>query len=180
MRVIAGRHGGRRLAAPAGRRTRPTSDRVREAVFAMLGPLQGESVLDLFAGSGALGIEALSRGAGRAVFVERDAAAARVLGENLKALAVDREHGELRRADVLAALRRARAEQETYDLLFIDPPYRYAQEWGPQLSAALPAVLAPAARIVVESDRREPLELPMPVQTERRYGDTSIKIHTSQ
>jgi 16S rRNA (guanine966-N2)-methyltransferase len=180
MRVIAGRHGGRRLAAPAGRRTRPTSDRVREALFAILGPLDGISVLDLFAGSGALGIEALSRGAGRAVFVERDPVAARVLAGNLAALKIAAEQGELRRGDVLAALRRARAGDETYDLLFIDPPYRLAHEWGSQLSAALPAVLAPAARIVVESDRRAPLQLGMPLHTERRYGDTSIRIHTSQ
>src|ERR1700674_233430 len=101
MRVIAGSHGGRRLKAPAGRRTRPTSERVREALFAMLGPLGGETVLDLFAGTGALGIEALSRGAGRVVFVERDRAAALALSENLEALGIGPGEAELRRGDVL-------------------------------------------------------------------------------
>src|SRR5580704_10651585 len=107
MRVIAGTLGGRRLRAPAGRATRPTSDRVREALFSMLGEIDGARVLDLFAGSGALGIEALSRGAAHAVFVERDAGAAAVLRENLRALGVGPEQAELRRADARAALRHA-------------------------------------------------------------------------
>src|ERR1700758_5362053 len=118
MRVIAGTLGGRRLKAPPGRATRPTSDRVREALFSMLGELDGERVLDLFAGSGALGIEALSRGAARAVFVERGAAAGRVLRENLGSLGLGPERAELRREDAAAALRAAAAARETYDLLF--------------------------------------------------------------
>ncbi|MHB8533605.1 MAG: 16S rRNA (guanine(966)-N(2))-methyltransferase RsmD, partial [Solirubrobacteraceae bacterium] len=171
MRVIAGTLGGRPLKAPPGRSTRPTADRVREALFSMLGPLSGERALDLFAGSGALGIEALSRGASRAVFIERDGAAARVLRENLNTLGLADERSEQRRGDVPTALRRAQSAAETYDLVFIDPPYRFAPGWGPQLSAALPAVLAPSARVVVESDGRAPLVLQMPVRTERRYGD---------
>src|SRR5437870_5104997 len=107
MRVIAGRLGGRRLKAPRGRVTRPTSDRVREALFAMLGELDGARVLDLFAGTGALGIEALSRGAEGAVFVERDAAAARLLHANLAALDIGAPEAELRRADALSALQSA-------------------------------------------------------------------------
>jgi 16S rRNA (guanine966-N2)-methyltransferase len=177
MRVIAGRLGGRRLRAPKGRVTRPTSERVREALFAMLGDLSAMSVLDLFAGSGALGIEALSRGAERCVFVERDAAAARVLHANLEALELLTGGAELRRSDVLAALRSARARKETYDLIFIDPPYSHAQAWGPELSAILPSLSRPAARIVVESDRRALLQLRLAVEQQRRYGDTSITIH---
>src|ERR1700722_11022826 len=179
MRVIAGSHGGRRLKAPNGRRTRPPSDRVREALFAMLGELSGEHVLDLFAGTGALGIEALSRGAERAVFVERDHGAARVLSENLASLDIDPRVGELRRADALGALRSAKQRQETYDLIFIDPPYGQAREWGSELSETLPTLLTPQGRIVVESDRRTPLQLGLPLITERRYGDTSIRIHAS-
>jgi len=179
MRVIAGTHGGRRLKAPGGRRTRPTSDRVREALFAMLGPLAGELVLDLFAGTGALGIEALSRGAGRAVFVERDGAAAAVLAENLAALSIGPDAAELRRGEAMAALRSARERGEAYDLIFIDPPYGQAPLWGSRLSAALPALLSPGGRIVVESDRRERLEIDAPLCTERRYGDTSITIHSN-
>src|ERR1700709_834666 len=121
MRVIAGTLGGRRLKAPSGRGTRPTSDRVREALFSMLGELDGERVLDLFAGTGALGIEALSRGAGAAVFVERDAAAAGVLNENLKTLGIEPHAGRVLRADALDALRSALRSQETYHLIFIDP-----------------------------------------------------------
>jgi 16S rRNA (guanine966-N2)-methyltransferase len=180
MRVIAGRLGGRRLAAPRGRVTRPTSDRVREALFAMLADVRGASVLDLFAGSGALGIEALSRGAASVVFVERDPGAARVLSDNLRALGIEQAESDVRRGDALRALRSARTREETYDLLFIDPPYGQAHDWGPELSMALPSLLRPAARVVVESDRRAPLDLQMEVEQERRYGDTSIRIHRHQ
>jgi 16S rRNA (guanine966-N2)-methyltransferase len=177
MRVIAGELGGRRLHAPRGRATRPTSDRVREALFAMLGELDGERVLDLFAGSGALGIEALSRGAVEAVFVERDRAALRALSANLDALALTAPRAQVRRSDALAALQAARRREETYDLLFIDPPYNQARDWGPELTVALAPLLGPAARVVVESDRRAPLELELELERERRYGDTSIRIH---
>jgi 16S rRNA (guanine966-N2)-methyltransferase len=181
MRVIAGRLGGRRLKAPRGRRvTRPTSDRVREALFAMLGDLAGASVLDLFAGTGALGIEALSRGAGSVVFVERHAGALRTLSENLAALGIESTQAQVRRGDALGALQSARGREETYDLVFIDPPYRQSHEWGPELSAVLLSLLRPAARVVVESDRRAPLELGMEVEQERRYGDTLIRIHRHQ
>jgi len=180
MRVIGGRLGGRRLKAPTGSVTRPTSDRVREALFAMLSELEGTNVLDLFAGVGALGIEALSRGAASAVFIERDAGAVRVLKGNLAALGIEPAVAEVRRVDVLRALRSARAREETYDLVFIDPPYGQAREWGPRLWAVLPSLLRPAARIVVESDRRAPLELQADVERERRYGDTSIRIHRNQ
>ncbi|HWX96704.1 MAG TPA: 16S rRNA (guanine(966)-N(2))-methyltransferase RsmD [Solirubrobacteraceae bacterium] len=177
MRVIAGRLGGRRLKAPRGRTTRPTSDRVREALFSILGDLDGASVLDLFAGSGALGIEALSRGARSVVFVERDTGAASALEDNLAALGIAPGEAELRRGDALRALESARERSEKYDLVFIDPPYRRAPDWGPQLSALLPPLLEPAARVVVESDRRTPLELDMDISHQRRYGDTSITIH---
>jgi 16S rRNA (guanine966-N2)-methyltransferase len=179
MRVIAGSHGGRRLKAPRGRGTRPTSDRVREALFSMLGGLDESRVLDLFAGTGALGIEALSRGARRAVFVERDRTVSRILGENLRDLEIDPARYELRRGEALRALRTARDHGEFYDLVFIDPPYADAVTLGPKLSALLPPLLAPGARIVTESDRRGRLAIDAPVTTERRYGDTSITIHTS-
>jgi 16S rRNA (guanine966-N2)-methyltransferase len=180
MRVIAGELGGRRLKAPRGRATRPTSDRVREALFAMLGDLHGATVLDLFAGSGALGIEALSRGASSAVFVERDGAAVRVLRDNLLTLGITATDAEVRHAEALGALRRARTREETYDLLFIDPPYGHAYDWGPKLTMVLPSLLRPTARIVVESDRREPLDLQLDIEQERHYGDTSIRIHRHQ
>jgi 16S rRNA (guanine(966)-N(2))-methyltransferase RsmD len=180
MRVIAGRLGGRRLRAPAGRSVRPTSDRVREALFAMLADVEGARVLDLFAGSGALGIEALSRGAASTVFVERDARTARVLQANLGALGLRAPEAQVRHADAADALRRARAAGETYDLVFIDPPYRHAGVWEAELASALPPLLAPRARIVVEADRRSALELDAVVERHRRYGDTLVTIHRHQ
>jgi 16S rRNA (guanine966-N2)-methyltransferase len=146
----------------------------------MLGELEGAAVLDVFAGAGALGIEALSRGAAVAVFIERDPGAVRALKDNLAALGLDPAHARVRRADALRALRAARAREETYDLVFIDPPYGQAREWGPKLSAVVPSLLRPAARIVVESDRRAPLELQAELERERRYGDTLIRIHRNQ
>ena len=143
----------------------------------MLAGVDGASVLDLFAGTGALGIEAISRGARSAVFVERDAAVSRVLRANLDALGIAGELAQLRRVDVLEALQSARARQETYDLVFIDPPYEQAHAWGPELSAMLPSLLRPDARVVVESDRRAPLELEVALERQKRYGDTSITIH---
>ncbi|HTB69373.1 MAG TPA: 16S rRNA (guanine(966)-N(2))-methyltransferase RsmD [Solirubrobacteraceae bacterium] len=177
MRVIAGELGGRRLRAPRGRATRPTSERVREALFAMLGDVERASVLDLFAGSGALGIEALSRGAADAVFVERDALALRALRANLDALKLAPTRASVRSVDALAALLSARRRKDTYDLIFIDPPYSQARDWGPELSTALPPLLRPAARVVVESDRRAPLQLGLELDRERRYGDTTIRVH---
>ena len=177
MRVVAGRLGGRRLRAPRGRDTRPTSDRVREALFSMLGPLEGARVLDLFAGSGALAIEALSRGAANAVIVERDGRAVDVIRGNLDALGLGEDDARVVHGPARAALRDASARGDAYDLVLLDPPYRDAPALGRELSQALPAVLAPDARVVAESDRRAPLQLELPVTRERRYGDTLIRIH---
>ena len=176
MRVIAGRFGGRGLVAPRGASTRPTSDRVREALFSILGPVSADrgSVLDLFAGSGALGIEALSRGASRATFVDSSSAAVAAIRRNLAALGVE---AEVRRQDALSYLRGAPRDARQYDLVFLDPPYRHASALGQELSAALGPVLAPAARVVTESDRRAPLELDLEPLDERRYGDTLIRIY---
>lgn len=142
----------------------------------MLGDLSG-SVLDLFAGSGALGIEALSRGAERALFVERDARAAAVLTSNLTSLGITGERARVARRDVASELRAARTRAETYDLVFIDPPYRDAQRWSEELSALVEPLLAPGARLVGESDRRDVLELPGEEVRRRRYGDTVIKVN---
>ncbi len=175
MRVIAGRYRGRRLQAPPGEATRPTSDRVREALFSVLGArVEGAQVLDLFAGSGALGIEALSRGAAAATFVDTAPAAIRALRANLEALGAS---AEVRRSDARRFLGGASAAARQYDLVFLDPPYRLAGRLGSELTTALPAVLASGAAVVAESDRRAPLELGLPILDERRYGDTLIRIH---
>jgi 16S rRNA (guanine966-N2)-methyltransferase len=176
VRIVAGTYGGRRLAAPRGTGTRPTADRVREAVFSMLEPVADARVLDLFAGSGALGLEALSRGAAEATFVDSAPAAVRAVHANLEALGAD---AEVRRADARGFLRNARADGRQYDLVFLDPPYQRAGALAEALAGDLAAVLAPRARVVVESDRRSPLELPLSLQVDRRYGDTVIRIFTA-
>jgi 16S rRNA (guanine966-N2)-methyltransferase len=171
VRVVAGEFRGRRLAAPRGARTRPTADRVREALFSMLGDVSGARVLDLYAGSGALGIEALSRGAASAVFVERDPRAVAAIERNLESLGLEQE---VLRQDAVRFLARARG---TFDLVFCDPPYDSASHLAAPLAQGLPALTSEHARIVTESDKRNPLELPFPLITERTYGDTRIAIH---
>jgi len=178
VRVVAGRFGGRRLQAPPGRGTRPTSDRVREALFSTLGPLDGARVLDLFAGSGALAIEALSRGAASALLVERDPRAVAVVRANLDALGLAAPEATVVAGPARTALRSASARGDTYDLIFLDPPYRSAPGLGRELSAALEPLLTGGGRVVSESDRRAPLELALPLTHERRYGDTLIRIHS--
>jgi 16S rRNA (guanine966-N2)-methyltransferase len=173
MRVVAGRHRGRRLTAPPGKGTRPTADRVREALFSILGPVEGLRVLDLFAGSGALGIEALSRGARSATFVERDRRAADTIRATLEALG---EGAELVVRDAVAWLEAPPADT-AFDLVLLDPPYDSADRLATSLSRALPGVLAADALIVSESDRRNPLTLDLPLIDERTYGDTRIAIH---
>ena len=172
MRVVAGALGGRRLRAPPGRSTRPTSDRVREAVFAMLGSIEDLAVLDLFAGSGALGIEALSRGASAAVFVDSDHGAAHTVRANLEALGLS---AGVHQSDALSFL--SDTGLGPFGLVFVDPPYDLAPRLGRPLSEALAPVLAPGALIVSESDKRSPLALTLPVRRERTYGDTLIVIH---
>src|SRR5436305_6300700 len=174
MRVISGSRRGARLVAPRGRDVRPTSDRVREAVFSIIGGLDGAIVLDLFAGSGALAIEALSRGAAAATLVDCSPAAIEVIQRNLARLDL---HADVRRADALKFLERAHNRASQYDLVFLDPPYRHASVLGGLLSTALAPVLAPDAQVVGESDRRAPLDLDLPLLDERRYGDTLIRIH---
>ncbi len=174
MRVIAGTYGGRTLDAPRGRATRPTSDRVREAVFSILGEVDGAEVLDLYAGSGALGIEALSRGAARVTFVDSAPASRRVIEHNLQRLQIT---AEVVRDDALRFCQRARRGSRQYDLVFLDPPYRHDSALGRELSTAVGLLLAVGARVVAESDRRWPLDLALPLLDERRYGDTLIQIH---
>ena len=125
MRVIAGTHRGARIAAPKGLATRPTGDRVREAAFNLIGPVDGARVLDLFAGSGAMGIEALSRGAETVTFVESDRAACRTIAENLERLRLT--GARVTCGDALWELRR---ESRTYDLVLVDPPYECGRNWS--------------------------------------------------
>lgn len=173
MRVIAGTHRGRPLAPPPGAATRPTADRVREALFSMLGDVTDADVLDLYAGSGALGIEALSRGAASAVFVDSARDAAEAVRGNLTALG---ERGEVVCRDALDYLRDV-GGQRRFNLVLCDPPYDSAVAVAPSLAELLPAVLYDTSVTVTESDTRMPLELPFPTTRERDYGTTRIVIH---
>lgn len=164
MRVVAGLAKGRPLAAPPGRSTRPTTDRVREAIFnalASLGAVQDARVLDAFAGTGALGIEALSRGASHATFVERDRAVAELLRANLARTQL------AERATVLVGDVLARRWDQRFDLALLDPPYAF--DGWPELLARLPAEL-----IVTESDRELALDASWEVVRVKRYGGTVV------
>jgi 16S rRNA (guanine966-N2)-methyltransferase len=176
MRVVGGELGGRRLQAPGGGRTRPTGDKVREALFSIIGDVSGARVLDLFAGSGALGIEALSRGAAEAVFVDKGGAAVAAVRRNLSDLGLE---AEVHRREVRRFLRAAEGEPP-FDLVFCDPPYDSATATAGTLVELLPAVLADSALIVTESDKRNPLVLPFPLVRERTYGDTRLAVHRAR
>jgi 16S rRNA (guanine966-N2)-methyltransferase len=176
--VISGSRKGHKLAAPRGLDTRPTSDRVRENVFNLVGPVDGARVLDLFAGSGALGIEALSRGATSAVFVERDPEAVRTIERNLDKLRLTGArviHGDAVRAIAQEAIAGAK-----YDLVLVDPPYGMLTEIQPRLARHLPSLLAADGVLVVETDSRTEPVLPLAIRTSRRYGQTRVTLFEAQ
>ena len=172
MRVIAGSRKGHKLAAPHGLDTRPTSDRVRENIFNLIGPLDGARVLDLFAGSGALGIEALSRGAAGAVFVEHDPEALRAIERNLDHLRLT--GARIVRGDVLRTIAQEATAGAKYDLVLVDPPYGMLTEIQPRLARHLPPLLAADGVLVVETDSRTEPDLPLAVRTSRKYGQTRV------
>jgi 16S rRNA (guanine966-N2)-methyltransferase len=176
MRVIAGELKGQQLVAPRGWKVRPTSERVREAVFSTLGArVEGAVVLDLYCGTGALAIEALSRGAARATLVDRDTRPA--LG-NVERLGLG-GRAELVRADAGAWLAaNDRPEGGSYDIVFIDAPYKLADLVARQLDTHLPGVLALGGRAVVESGARRPLAIAsLERLRQRRYGAADISIY---
>jgi 16S rRNA (guanine966-N2)-methyltransferase len=169
MRIIAGSHKGHRIAAPKGSETRPTSDRVRESAFNLIGPVDGAEVLDLFAGSGAMGLEALSRGAARATFVESSREACRVINANLDKLGL--------RATVLCqdASRAVAQERGTFDLVLCDPPYGTVPG---TLLRDLARLVRDDGLLVWESASREPApEVPgLEERTSRTYGSARLTL----
>ncbi len=175
MRIIAGSRKGARIEAPHGLATRPTGDRAREAAFNLIGPVDDASVLDLFAGSGAMGLEALSRGAARAVFVETERDAVRAIDRNLEKLRLT--GARIVQRDALQALATETAAGRRYDLVLVDPPYESYADLEPRLATYLPAVLADDGLLVVETSSRdrEP-ELPLARRTSRRYGAARITL----
>ena len=177
MRIIAGELKGQRLVAPKGWKVRPTSDRVREAIFSALGDrVEGARVLDLYCGTGALAIEALSRGADSAVLVDQDTRPA--LGNVQRLGLADRV--ELVRADVgrwLGKVSSAPAAGK-FDLVFVDAPYRLADPVSRDLNAHLPKLLAPNGRAVIESGARRPLRIEsLEPLRQRRYGAADVTIY---
>ena len=169
VRIVAGSRKGHTISAPKGRDTRPTSDRVREAAFNLIGFLDGESVLDLYAGSGAMGLEALSRGAGRAVFVEADREACRTIERNLEKLRLT--GARVVCGDVLAFLA---SERQQYDLVLVDPPYELRDHAA--LARYLPGVLAQDGLLVFETAAKVEPELPLALHTSRRYGSARLTL----
>lgn len=175
MRVVAGELGGRRLQSPPRRSAavRPTADRVRESLFSILGDVDGASVLDLYCGTGALAIEAVSRGAASAILVDTHTGLAR---RNVSDLGLA-DRCEVVRSDARAYLRRTR---RAFDLIFCDPPYRLADRLEGELDSLIGSRLAPGGRLILEVSARRPLRLGLPLELERRYGDTLIRIHSGE
>ena len=172
MRIVAGSCRGAKIFAPKGLDTRPTSDCVREAAFNLIGPVDDASVLDLYAGSGAMGLEALSRGAASAVFVESDPDACRAIERNLEKLSL--RGAEVAGRDVLRFLT---AERRRFDLILADPPYDVVESVAVRLATYLPAVLAESGLVVLESSSRlEPELPPLVLRTSRRYGSARVSL----
>lgn len=171
MRVVAGELRGRRLESPRGDAVRPTSDRAREALFSILGDVGGLEVLDLYCGTGALGIEALSRGAARATLVDTDT---RPAARNVEVLGLT-SRTELVRGDAIGYLGSGDAR---FGLILCDPPYTLADRLAPELRKALPGRLSPQGALVVESLASAPLELgpAFALEDDRRYGAASLRI----
>ena len=171
LRITGGELGGRRIRVPrAARELRPTTERVREAVFSILGDVSDARVLDLFAGSGALAIEALSRGAMEATLVDTHPQGAR---RNVESLGLG-DRAQVVRADAARFLRRA--EQGSFDLVLCDPPYRLADRLAAELDPLIRRALAEGGRVVVETSPDRPLPIDLPILVERRYGDTLISV----
>jgi 16S rRNA (guanine966-N2)-methyltransferase len=177
VRIVAGSKKGHRISAPKGVVTRPTGDRVREAVFNIVGPVEGARVLDVFAGSGAMGLEALSRGAARAVFVERDRDACRVIQQNLEKLRLT--GAVVLCQEAVRALREEKARGHRYELILADAPYGEWDRFAAPLAELLPELLEEDGLAVVETTSRVEPELPLALVTSRRYGSARITVFST-
>jgi 16S rRNA (guanine966-N2)-methyltransferase len=171
VRVAGGELRGRKLAVPRGRNLRPTTERVREAVFSILADVSGARVLDLFCGSGALGIEALSRGAAHATLVDTRPGAAE---RNVEELALG-DRADVVRSDAARFL--GQSWSESFDLVFCDPPYKLADRLAADLDPLIQSQLAPGGRVIVESSPERPLDLSLPLRLERSYGESMIRLY---
>lgn len=176
MRIVAGERKGTRLTAPRSADIRPTSDMVREALYSMLHDVSGERVLDLFAGSGALGLEALSRGAEWAGFCDTSPAAVAVIRSNIERLGYG-DRTAVWRVDAVRRLEADIAAGRTYDLMLIDPPYTMLNDLQRHMSLHIPAILAPGGRVVIESAAADaPTVTGLVVDRTRVHGGTRLTI----
>lgn len=185
MRVIAGTYRSRTLTAPSGHSTRPTSDRLRETLFNVLAPrIQGATFLDLYAGSGAVGIEALSRGAARVTFAERAAPALKVLRANLDRLGITQGY-HIHSGSVVSLLRGPRSGAAGFDIVFLDPPYDAAGEYSVVLAllgSEASAFLAPGAIVIAEHRKKEKLDQQYGALQRTRLleqGDAALSFYTA-
>lgn len=173
IRIVAGTKRGHKIAVPETENLRPTGERVREAIFGALGPINGLRVLDLFAGTGAMGLEALSRGAADCVFVESDRVALATLRQNIQLLDFESSSRVLS-IDYKVALHRLASEGKTFDLLFADPPYRMLSEVEASLQPHLSRLLVENGVLVVEGPRSSEVGLSRVPVFDRVYGDTRV------
>lgn len=179
MRIIGGEYRSRLIAMPKGAEIRPTQDRVREAVFNILGGVENKKVLDLFAGSGAFGLEALSRGAAHTTFVENNSRCLKTIEENIESLNIPDSRCDIVRGSVFDVLPRLEKEGNRYDIIFLDPPYHKELAKNCLLNINYYDILSRLGLVVAEHFRKDSLETDLStleILTERKYGDTVITI----
>ena len=180
MRIIGGVYRSRQIAMPKGAETRPTQDSVRGAIFNILGDITGKAILDLFAGSGAFGLEALSRGASHATFVENNSRCLKTIEENVESLDIPDSGYEIVRGSVFDVLPRLEKDGSRYDIIFLDPPYHKALAKNCLLNIDYYDILAEFGLVVAEHFKKDSLETDLAaleILTERKYGDTVITIY---
>ena len=185
MRITGGQYSGRTISLPKGPGIRPTQDQVRQALFNILADrMEGARVLDLFAGSGALGLEALSRGAARVTFVDRSVFCIRAIGKNLEALGIPADRADLLREDAIAAIPQLKRRYEPFDLVLADPPYEGDLARKTLSALCCCAIVSPTGWVVAEHAKRDPLPPEFEgsagkimMQRIELYGDTAITFY---
>jgi 16S rRNA (guanine(966)-N(2))-methyltransferase RsmD len=180
MRIVGGSFRSRLIAMPKGIDIRPTPDKVREAIFNILGDVSGKNVLELFAGSGAFGIEAVSRGARHVTFVDNNFRCIETIRANLESLAVEPSRYDIIRANALSVFPRLEKAEEKFDIVFLDPPYHKGMARKSLINVDNYDILAPAGLTVIEHFKKDDLVLDLGslvFDKERRYGDTLISIY---
>ncbi|MDP3791285.1 MAG: 16S rRNA (guanine(966)-N(2))-methyltransferase RsmD [Candidatus Omnitrophota bacterium] len=179
MRIIGGEYRSRSIMMPKGVEIRPTQDKVREAIFNILGDINGKNVLELFAGSGAFGIEAISRGAGSVTFVDNNFRCAQTIGANLESLGVDHCRYDIMKANALSVLPRLARGEDRFDIIFLDPPYHKGMAKNCLINIDSYDILSPVGLVIIEHFKKDALDVKLErllFLDERRYGDTVVTI----